>query len=70
VLPQRRGCHTATHLPILVRGVKGVQETVEGLLLCPLSTPNLGVGMATVHPTEVIHSHHTIPTAVQLCEGS
>ena len=57
-----------THLPVLLGGVKVVQEAAEHLLLRPLPAPHPGVSAAAVHSPEVIHSHHAIPAAVQLGE--
>lgn len=59
-----------TNLPILLKGIKVVEELLEGLILCPLSTAHLGVSPTTVHPSQVIYGHHTIPSLVQLGEGS
>lgn len=59
-----------THLPILLGGVKVVQEAAEHLLLGPLPAPHLGVSAATVNPLEVIHGHHAVPISVQLGERS
>lgn len=42
---------------------------MKGLILCPLSTAHLGVSAARVHPSQVVHSHHTIPCLVQLGKG-
>lgn len=73
----RRGSHlwrkshcAATHLPVLVTGVKVVKEAAQHLLLCPLPAAHLRVGAAAVYPSEVIHGYHAVPTAVQLGKGS
>lgn len=43
---------------------------MEGLILRPLSTAHLGVSVARVYPSQVVHGHHTIPCLVQLGKGS
>lgn len=58
---------TGTHLPVL-GGVEVVQEAAEHLLLGPLPALHLGVSAAAVHPPEILHGYHAIPTSVQLGE--
>lgn len=59
-----------TYLPVLLNCVKVVEELAKGLILRPLSTAYLGVSPATVHPSQVLHGHHAIPSPVQLGKGS
>lgn len=62
--------YARTHLPVLLGGVKVVQEVAEHLLFSPLPAPHLWVSAAAVYSPEIVHSHHAITTVVQLGKRS